>query len=117
MNNGENILGPEQESSVTSDDYEAGNEAALIADGQLAEAARRSEHRRRERFRDVLSSGRIILAWVLLLAVILFIAIMGWHYLGPESLAWMSPEQIDQAETAIAGSAISLIILLLRRYL
>lgn len=115
MSNGENIPGPEQQRSATSDDAET--EAALMSAGRLDEVARRSEHRRRERFLDTLSIGRIALMGLLIAAVIVVIPIMGWHYFGPEELAWMTPKQIDRAETAIAGSAASFIILFLRQHL
>ena len=116
MSNGNDIPGPEQQSRAKNDD-DAGIEAVLIASGRMEDAARRREYQRRERLLDVLSYGRIILARVLIAAAILFIGVMGWHYFGPEKWAWMSSEQIDRAETAIAGSAVSLIILFLRRYL
>ena len=110
------IPGPEQESRAESDNA-ADNESSLYAVGSLEEAARRSEHRRRERLLDVLSSGRIMLAWVLIGAAIVFIGIMGWHYFAPTQWGWLDESQINRAESAIAGGAVSLLILFLRRYL
>ena len=118
MSNGENIPGPEQQNSAKN--YaDAGTEEDRIARGRLDlnEEAKRSEHRRRERLHDALSAGGITLVRILTEMVILIIAIMGWHYFGPEKWAWMSSEQIDRAETAIAGSAAPLVILFLRRRL
>lgn len=116
MRDDESILGPEQQSQAESSD-EANVEASLIADGRLGAAARRSEHRRRERLLDVLSSGRIILAWVLIVAAIVITGIMGWHYFAPTQWGWLDEAQINRVESAIAGSALSLLIVFLRRYL
>ena len=116
MSSDESVPGPEHDRSTGSDD-DADTEVSLIAGGRLNEAARRSEHRRRERLLDVLSSGRIILAWVLIGAAIVFIGIMGWHYFAPTQWGWLDDAQINRAESAIAGGAASLLILFLRRYL
>ena len=112
----ESVLGPEQQSGAESN-ATADNESSLYAVGSLEEAARRSEHRRRERLLDVLSSGRIMLAWVLIGVAIVFIGIMGWHYFAPTQWGWLDEAQINRAESAIAGGAVSLLILFLRRYL
>lgn len=113
MRSDESIPGPERQSRVESDDV-IGAEAHFLG---LEEAARKSEHRRRERLLDVLSRGRIMLAWVLIGAAIVFIGIMGWHYFAPTQWGWLDEAQINRAESAIAGGAVSLLILFLRRYL
>ena len=112
----ESVLGPEQESRDETD-AAAGAEASLHDVGRLEAAARRSEHHRRERLLDVLSSGRIMLAWVLIGAAIFFIGIMGWHYFAPAQWGWLNETQLNRAESALAGGAVSLLILFLRRYL
>lgn len=109
----EPIMGPERQSRAESGDV-AGAEADFLG---LEAAARRSEHSRREHLLDVLSSGRIIMAWVLIVAAIVFIGIMGWHYFAPTQWGWLDDAQINRAESAIAGGAVSLFILFLRRYL
>ena len=113
MRSDESIPGPERQSRAESDDV-IGAEAHFLG---LEEAARRSEHRRRERLLDVLSSGRIMLAWVLIGAAIGFIGIMGWHYFAPIQWGWLDEAQINRAESALADGAVSLLILFLRRYL
>ncbi len=113
MHSYEPIPGPELQSRVESDDV-VGAKARFLG---LEEAARKSEHHRRERLLDVLSSGCIILAWVLIGAAIVFIGIMGWHYFAPTQWGWLNEAQINRAESAIAGGAVSLLILFLRRYL
>ena len=116
MGNDESIPGPERQNWAASDTA-AGSESLSYADGRLEAAARRSEHHRRERLLDVLSSGRIILAWVLIGAAIFFIGIMGWHYFAPAQWGWLNETQLNRAESALAGGAVSLLILFLRRYL
>ena len=113
MGNDESIPGPERQNRAASDDV-VGAEAYSL---RLEAAARRSEHHRRERLLDVLSSGRIILAWVLIGAAIFFIGIMGWHYFAPAQWGWLNETQLNRAESALAGGAVSLLILFLRRYM
>ena len=113
MGNDESIPGPERQSRAARDDV-VGAEAYFLG---LEAAARRSEHHRRERLLDVLSSGRIIPAWVLIGAAIFFIGIMGWHYFAPAQWGWLNETQLNRAESALAGGAVSLLILFLRRYL
>ena len=98
-------------------DATADAESSLHDVGRLEAAARRSEHHRRERLLDVLSNGRIILAWMLIAAAIFFIGIMGWHYFAPAEWHWLNEMQLNRAESALAGGAVSLLILFLRRYL
>ena len=110
------VLGPERQNRAESD-ATVGAESSIHDDGRLEATARRSEHHRRERLLDVLSSGRIILAWVLIAAAIFFIGIMGWHYFAPAQWHWLNEMQLNRAESALAGGAVSLLILFLRRYL
>ena len=95
----------------------SGSESGTIAGAGYERIGRRNEFRRRERLLDTLASGRVLLARLLPYAVLIFIAVISWHYLAPEKWHWMSPEQLDRIETALAGGAVSLIILFLRRYL
>ena len=95
----------------------SGSESGIIAGASYERIGRRNEFRRRERLLDTLASGRVLLARLLPYAVLIFIAVMAWHYLAPGKWHWMSLEQIDRVETALAGGAVSLIILFLRRYL
>lgn len=113
MRSDESIPGPERQNRAAIADV-VGAEAYFLG---LEAAARRSEHRRRERLLDVLSSGRIILAWILIAAAIFFIGIMGWHYFAPAQWGWLNEMQLNRAESALAGGAVSLLILFLRRYL
>lgn len=95
----------------------AGREDGIVAGANYEEIGRQNEFRRRERLLDTLASGRVLLARLLPYALLIFIIVMAWHYLAPQNWLWLSPEQIDRIETALAGGAVSLIILLLRRYL
>ena len=91
-------------------------ESDSFREAQRREAARESEFRRRERFRNVVHRGAV---WMALLAPYLlaaFVLIMGWHYLGPAKWTWMSASQIDKAEAVASGVIFSAIFFFLRRY-
>ena len=108
---------PPDEQTKTENLDVAESESKLLTRGLYEEAGRRREFRRQEQLRDALASGRVLLARSLPWFALLFIVVMGWHYLGPTDWGWLSPEQIDHIETTLSGVAVSLIVLFLRRYL
>ena len=112
----EQVPGYEQQSRADSA-ADAENEAAFISAGSYQEQAERNAFNRRERLLDVLSGGRVLLARVLPWAVILFIGVMGWHYVGPDKWGWLTPEQINRVESVLSGVGVSLVVVYLRRYL
>ena len=105
----------EQDSRGTS--RPTGSETGFVTGHEYEEISRRNEFRRRERLLDTVAGGRVLLARLLPYAALIFIAVIAWHYLGPEKWHWMTPEQLDRVATALAGGGVSLIILFLRRYL
>ena len=116
MDDERNVPAPDEQELPNISKY-AGSESDFIAGHEYEEIGRQNEFRRRERLLDTLASGRVLLARLLPYALLVFIIVMAWHYLAPQNWLWLSPEQIDRIETALAGGAVSLIILLLRRYL
>ena len=110
---------PQQPGQRTTND-DANREESAIGSGVYENernAGRVNELRRRENMREALSTVAVFVAKATPYVLVIIALIMGWHYLGPEKWAWMTPTQIDRVETAVAGGAISLVALLLRRYL
>ena len=104
---------------------ESSNEEADFLRGIPEDDAKQREIRREQRFLDAINDGYVFLARIIPILVIILISaavlvvvpIMGWHYLGPEDRAWLTPGQIDKVETAGGSFALALLISLVRHIL
>ena len=77
------------------------------------------EFRRTQSLLDAQSSGRILFAKVLPRAALVIvgavIAIMLFHYLAPNSWAWLDESQLDKLETVVASGATSALVISTRQ--
>lgn len=112
----QNVPGPPEHQDRGSGNDDANREESAIAGGTYADQARVNEAKRREKMREALSDTAVFVAKAAPYVIIIIAGIMGWHYLGPAKWAWLSEAQISRVETAIAGGAISVVALLMRRY-
>lgn len=117
MNSGKNVPGPEAEGQP--DNYTTATKENEILEGgdDLQQRREANQFRRDERARDALSFGRVLLFRLLPWGIVAVAATLGWHYLAPEQLAWLSENQIQRLESAIAGSTLSVALILLRKYI
>ena len=98
---GPEALAPEE---GTTDDGEAEKESAAITAGKLDLVAQQKEHGRRERFRDNVSLGALAIVWTWMVAIMVSIIAVGFHYLTP--WGWLKPEQLPAVQTFVFSSAV-----------
>ena len=112
-----NVPGPESLGDPSSDnDAAAVSEAAGFADRNLDEISKVNEHGRREKFLDHMSSGAIVILWVLMGITLFSIIAVGWHYLTP--WPWLSEAQLTGLRTYVfSGAVVAAVGGYLRRYI
>ena len=88
-------------------DPRAEGEISALKAQALSAESQRNEHNRNEKLRNVVAWGVSILLLVIFCLAVIALLILAWHYLGPESLKWMSDENLSLVSTILSSGAIS----------
>lgn len=99
-------------------DRKAYAESAGFAHKNLEEVAGRNEHTRRQRLLENMSWAAVIMFWLGVAIVAAAVVSVAWHYLLPESFAWLSTRQLEKLQAMLlSGTVFSLISGYAARYL
>lgn len=90
--------------TLPSDQGLSSQEAKGFAEGDLDKKAAATRHDRDERFRDHLSTARIYVFWVLVVAFMGMLIVLLIHWITP--WCFLSPTQLDTIKTII-GTALA----------
>lgn len=99
---------PDAATSNDSDDHLALGESQAFANAQdLEKLERQRAHTRRERIRDHLHVGLMILFWIFFLFLVAAGAIWAWHVLTPPSLHFLDDAAIANIQSHILVGILS----------
>lgn len=99
------VPGPDSASDVIgAKDSSAEDEALAFGRRDLDAISKKNEHGRRERFRNHIAKGAVVILWTLMSATVFAIFTVAWHYLMP--WPWLEEEQLVGVRAYVFSGAV-----------
>jgi hypothetical protein len=102
-------LDPESEAEValSRDNNKATQEAIGFSQGDLEERSKQNEHRRTETFRNNIHWIFVVGMWATCLMLLGGAGVLGWHFVAPERLCWLTPDQMKILTAIVSSGAVT----------
>jgi hypothetical protein len=98
----------EQFKPSSSADDRANSEAKLLAnDDDLETVSKRNEHGRKEKIKDLLNQGALIILGFAILGVLIAGMVFVWHLLSPDNWHWLSSEELRELRSTLSTIILS----------
>lgn len=88
----------------------ATKESISLNEGDLEKEAKRSEHKRRENFREQINKAAKIIFWIGVLGIIVLIFTEIWHLVTPTCWHYLEKDQLSKIETILFSGMIAAMV-------
>ena len=95
----------------------ARGEVASFTANDYNQETRRDAYQRARKLYAVLTWAGIIFLVAALLALLIIVGVLVWHYIVPEERLWLESERISKIESFFTGGITTGLVLLVREYL